>query len=104
MILPVLSTGALTPASVSPVISPGRPELSDSLENLPAESRLILLPLLNTESLNTEHSKCLLNAIPNRNCLIHLVKQSAYKELNAKLYLTGSKRYLKTLKGTKIQP
>ena len=52
-------------------------ELSNSLENLPAESRprpprlsesdggLIILPLLNTEPLNTEHSKCLLIEIPN---------------------------------------
>ena len=160
MIPPVLSTGALTPASVSPVISPGRlacgyalsdygrkaaailvilrnrilcpiagsifdrppklqaqyrrttkslndliallkaasqhkrpkhgspfvgtavPELSNSLENLPARSRLIVLPLLNTEPLNTEHSNRVLIAIPNRNCLTHLVKQSACKELN----------------------
>ncbi len=37
--------------------------------------------LLNTEPLNTEHSKRLLIAIPNRNCLTHLVKQSACKEL-----------------------
>ena len=45
---------------------------------------------LNAEPLNTEHSKCLsfdlealdrLIAIPNRNCLTHVVKQSACKEL-----------------------
>ncbi len=39
------------------------------------------LMLLNSEPLNTEHSKCLLIPIPNRNCLTHLVKQSACKEL-----------------------
>ena len=31
--------------------------------------------------LNAEHSKRLLVAIPNRNCLTHLAKQSACKEL-----------------------
>ena len=31
--------------------------------------------------LNTEHSKHLLIAIPNENCLTHLVKLSAYKGL-----------------------
>ncbi len=30
----------------------------------------------------TEHSKRLLIAIPDRNCLTHLVKQSARKELD----------------------
>ena len=59
-------------------------ELSNSLENLPAKSRLITLALLNTEPLNTEHSKRLLIPTLNRNCLTHLVKQSACKELNSK--------------------
>jgi len=34
-----------------------------------------------------EHSKCLLIAMPNRICLTHLVKQSAYKELMVNLLL-----------------
>jgi hypothetical protein len=33
--------------------------------------------------LNPEHSKRLLIAIPNQNCLTHLVKQSTCKELKA---------------------
>ena len=39
------------------------------------------LSFLNSEPLNTEHSKRLLIAIPNRNCSTHLVKQSGCKEL-----------------------
>ena len=39
------------------------------------------LSFLNSEPLNTEHSKRLLIAIPNRNCSTHLVKQSGRKEL-----------------------
>ena len=65
----------------SPLVATGLPELSNWLENLPAESRLIVLPQLNTEPLNTEHSKSLLIAISNQNCLTHFVKQSACKEL-----------------------
>ncbi len=52
-----------------------------SRNQLACDLRNRMLRLLNTEPLNTEHSKPLLIAIPNRNCLTHLVKQSACKEL-----------------------
>ncbi len=59
-----------------PETRPRPPRLSES-----DGGQVIVLTLLNTEPLNTEHSKHLLIAIPNRNCLIHLGKDSACKEL-----------------------
>ncbi len=54
-----------------------------SRKKLACDFRNRMLRLLNTEPLNTEHSKHLLIPIPNRNCLTHLVKQSACKEVSS---------------------
>jgi hypothetical protein len=46
----------------------------------------------------SEHSKCLLIAIPHRNCLTHLVKQSACKGRDANLEAFKSKHSLDKFK------
>jgi len=54
------------------------------VQERPLSLSWLLLPPESLSAGNTGHSKNLLIAIPNRNCLTHLVKQSACKELKAK--------------------